>query len=197
MEIRTAEADWRGTLRGGSGRLQFGRGAYDGCYSFRAQMAATNPEELVGAALAGCFSMELAAQLARAGFTVEHIRTRASVQVEEHAERWSIDGIGLETEAAVPGISAAAFAEQAERIARESAILRALAGVEVRVVTKLLETQGRGRAAPRPKDRDNQDPFEPAGREGLTAASAASAALPTHTRPPLATMIPIISAAGR
>jgi len=143
MEIRTAEADWRGTLTGGSGRLQFGRGAYDGCYSFRAQMAATNPEELVGAALAGCFSMELAARLARAGFTVEHIRTRASVQVEEHDERWSIDGIGLETEAAVPGISAAAFAEQAERIARESAISRALAGVEVRVATKLLETQGR------------------------------------------------------
>ena len=141
MEIRTAEADWRGTLTGGSGRLQFGRGAYDGCYSFRAQMAATNPEELVGAALAGCFSMELAARLARAGFTVEHIHTRASVQVEEHDERWSIDGIGLETEAAVPGISAAAFAEQAERIARESAISRALAGVEVRVVTKLLEGQ--------------------------------------------------------
>ena len=128
---------------GRGGRLQFGRGAYDGCYSFRAQMAATNPEELVGAALAGCFSMELAAQLARAGFTVEHIRTRASVQVEEHDERWSIDGIGLETEAAVPGISAAAFAEQAERIARESAISRALAGVEVRVATKLLETQAR------------------------------------------------------
>jgi OsmC subfamily peroxiredoxin len=80
MAIRTADAEWRGNLAQGSGDMRFGSGAFDGPYDFRSRMAegkGTNPEELLGAAHASCFSMALALQLANAGITVKSIHTTA------------------------------------------------------------------------------------------------------------------------
>src|SRR5262245_24049344 len=87
MPTHKAEAEWKGNLAQGSGRLKLGSGAFDGPYSFKSRFeegqAATNPEELIGAAHAGCFSMALAAQLSRAGLTPTRIHTTAQVKLEK------------------------------------------------------------------------------------------------------------------
>lgn len=80
MAIRTADAEWHGDLAKGSGRMRLGNGAFEGPYDFRSRMGegrGTNPEELLGAAHAGCFSMALALELANAGFIVKSIHTVA------------------------------------------------------------------------------------------------------------------------
>jgi osmotically inducible protein OsmC len=141
MAIRTADAEWRGNLAQGSGHMRLGSGAFDGPYDFRSRMAdgkGTNPEELLGAAHAGCFSMALSAQLTQAGFTVERIHTTAQVHFEQRAGAWSIHTIDLETEAAVPGIAAAAFEEQAQTAKKNCPVSRALAGVDIRLTAKLV-----------------------------------------------------------
>ena len=74
MPVRNAEAEWKGNLMEGSGKMKLGSGAYEGPYSFKSRMengAGTNPEELIGAAHAGCFSMAFSAQLSNAGFPAE------------------------------------------------------------------------------------------------------------------------------
>jgi lipoyl-dependent peroxiredoxin len=117
MAIRTADAEWRGNLAQGSGHMRLGSGDFDGPYDFRWRMGdgdGTNPGELLGAAHAGCFSMALSAQLTQVGFAVESIHTKAQVHFEQRAGVWSIHTIDRETEAAVPGIAAAAFEEQAQ-----------------------------------------------------------------------------------
>jgi len=89
MAIRTADAEWRGNLAQGSGHMRFGSGAFDGPYDFRSRMGegkGTNPEELLGAAHAGCFSMALALELTKAGATVKSIYTTAKVHFEERTE---------------------------------------------------------------------------------------------------------------
>ena len=98
----------------------------------------TSPEELLGAAHAGCFSMALAYQLTQAGFTVERIHTTAKVRFEQRDGGWSISRIDLETEAAVPGISPAAFDEQAQTAKKNCPVSRALAGVDIHLLAKLL-----------------------------------------------------------
>jgi lipoyl-dependent peroxiredoxin len=78
MPVRTADAEWTGTLREGSGHMRFGEGAFDGAYSFSSRFeegTGTNPEELIAAAHAGCFSMKLSGDLGSAGFTPEHVAT--------------------------------------------------------------------------------------------------------------------------
>src|SRR5436190_20484712 len=82
MAVRNASAVWEGDLRGGSGTMSLGSGAFDGAYSFRSRFEegdGTNPEELIGAAHAGCFSMALANGLAEAGFEPKRISTTARV----------------------------------------------------------------------------------------------------------------------
>src|SRR5712664_1956274 len=90
MAIRKAEAEWKGNLIEGSGRLKVGSGAFDGPYSFKSRFeagqSATNPEELIGAAHAGCFTMALTAQLSRAGVTPRRIHTGATVKLEKIGE---------------------------------------------------------------------------------------------------------------
>src|SRR5213080_2939340 len=94
MPTRKAEAEWKGNLAEGSGRLRVGSGAFDGPYSFKSRFeegqAATNPEELIGAAHAGCFTMALTAQLSRAGLTPTRIHTGAKVTLERVGEGFSI-----------------------------------------------------------------------------------------------------------
>src|SRR5438309_5089383 len=113
MQTRTAEAEWKGNLAEGSGRLRVSSGAFDGAYSFKSRFeegqSATNPEELIGAAHAGCFTMALVAQFSRAGVTPTRVHTNAKVKLEKVGEAFAITRIDLETEADIPGIDDATF----------------------------------------------------------------------------------------
>src|SRR5213596_1003871 len=102
MPVRKAEAEWNGTLKDGSGRIKFG--TFEGAYSFASRFESgkgTNPEELIGAAHAGCFSMALSAGLGRAGFTPTRIQTEARVHLEKAEDGFKISRIQLLTEAEV------------------------------------------------------------------------------------------------
>jgi lipoyl-dependent peroxiredoxin len=141
MAIRTADAEWHGNLAQGSGHMRLGSGAFDGPYDFRSRMGdgkGTNPEELLGAAHAGCFSMALALQLTNAGFTVKRIHTTAKVHFDERDGGWSIHRIDLDTEASVSDIAAAAFEEEAQNAKKNCPVSRALSGVDIRLLAKLL-----------------------------------------------------------
>ncbi|SRR6266498_4462815 len=109
MPTRKAEAEWKGNLAEGSGRLKVGSGAFDGPYSFKSRFeegqSATNPEELIGAAHAGCFTMALTAQLSRAGITPRRIHTGAKVKLDKVGEAFSITTIELETEADIRALT--------------------------------------------------------------------------------------------
>src|ERR1700747_2338704 len=108
MLIRKAEARWKGSLGEGSGRLTVGSGALDVPYTFKSRFedgeSATNPEELLGAAHAGCFTMALAAQLARERLVPTRIHTEAKVELEKVGDAFSITRIDLATVAEVPDI---------------------------------------------------------------------------------------------
>src|SRR3989475_10052509 len=101
MPTQRAEAEWKGNLAEGSGRLRVGSGAFDGPYSFKSRFeagqSATNPEELIGAAHAGGFTMALTAQLSRAGIAPKRIHTGATVKLEQVGDGLSISKIELET----------------------------------------------------------------------------------------------------
>ena len=141
MAIRTADPEWHGDLAHGSGHMRFGSGAFDGPYDFRSRMAegkGTNPEELLGAAHAGCFSMALALQLTNAGIAVKSIHTTARVHFEERDGGWSIHRIDLDTEASISEMAAAAFEEHAQKAKKNCPISRALSGVDIHLRAKLL-----------------------------------------------------------
>src|SRR5437870_11776462 len=113
MPSRKAEAEWKGNLIQGGGRLAVESGAFEGPYTFKSRMvdgqSATNPEELLGAAHAGCFTMALAAQLSGAGFTPTDIHTDAKVAFEKIGDTFAITRIELETSAEVQGIDDVTF----------------------------------------------------------------------------------------
>ena len=141
MPVRTAEADWKGNVTEGKGHIKLGSGSFEGSYDFRARTAdgkGTNPEELIGAAHAGCFSMALSGQLTRAGFPPEHIHTRAKVHFEKQDGGFAIPRIELETEANVPGIDARSFEEHAQAAKKNCPVSKALAGVEISLAAKLI-----------------------------------------------------------
>jgi lipoyl-dependent peroxiredoxin len=142
MPTRKAEAEWKGNLTEGSGRLKLGSGAFDGPYSFKSRFeegqSATNPEELIGAAHAGCFTMALIAQLSRAGITPTRIHTDAKVKLEKVGEGFSITDIDLETEAVIPGIDDAAFQKYALDAKQNCPVSKALSGTKIHLNAKLL-----------------------------------------------------------
>jgi osmotically inducible protein OsmC len=142
MPTRKAEAEWNGNLAEGSGRLKVGSGAFDGPYSFKSRFeegqSATNPEELLGAAHAGCFTMALTAQLSRAGITPALIHTGAKVKLEKVGEAFSITQIELETETEIPGIDDATFQKYAIDAKQNCPVSKALAGTEIHLSAKLL-----------------------------------------------------------
>src|SRR5205809_7958935 len=113
MPTQKAEAEWKGNLAEGSGRLKVGSGAFDGPYSFKSRFeegqSATNPEELIGAAHAGCFTMALVAQMSRQGITPTQVHTSAKVRLEKVGEAFAITRIDLETVAVITGIHDDAF----------------------------------------------------------------------------------------
>ena len=141
MPTHKAEAEWKGNLAQGSGRLQLGSGAFGGPYSFKSRFeegqSATNPEELIGAAHAGCFSMALAAQLSRAGMTPARIHTTAKVKLEKVGEGFAITRIDLDLEASIPGIDDATFQQQALDAKQNCPVSKALAAVEIHLNAKL------------------------------------------------------------
>lgn len=132
MAVRQAEASWDGSLKEGSGRMRLGGGAFEGSYSFPSRFedgAGTNPEELIGAAHAGCFSMALSAGLGRAGLTPTHIRTVAKVHLGTTSAGPAITQIDLDVEGAVPGLNSAQFQQHAEDAKKNCVVSRALSGV--------------------------------------------------------------------
>jgi osmotically inducible protein OsmC len=145
MPIRKAEAAWRGTFCDGEGKMRLGSGAFEGAYSYRSRMEegpGTNPEELLGAAHAGCFSMSLARRLSADGYPPERIHTEARVRFGRAGEGYAISRIDLRTEAEVPGVDEGLFLEKAEAAKRDCAVSKALAGVEISLEAKLVEHAG-------------------------------------------------------
>ncbi len=142
MPTRKAEAEWEGNLAEGSGRLKVGSGAFEGPYSFKSRFeegqAATNPEELLGAAHAGCFTMALTAQLSRAGIKAKRIHTEARVKLEKVGEAFSITQIELEMEAEIPDVDDAAFQKYALDAKQNCPLSKALAATQVSMTAKLL-----------------------------------------------------------
>jgi osmotically inducible protein OsmC len=120
--------------------MGFGSGAYTGPYSFKSRMedgAGTNPEELIAAAHAGCFSMAFSAMLSGAGHVPDSVKTTAQVHFEKVGEGFSITKIELNTEGAVPGIDEATFQEIAAKAKAGCPVSRALASVEIVLNAKL------------------------------------------------------------
>ena len=118
MATRTGSAVWEGTLKEGKGNMKLGSGAFDGPYSFSSRFEegkGTNPEELIGAAEAGCFSMALSANLEKAGSPAKRVSTTATVKLEMVEGAPKITTIDLKTDADVPGIDKAKFDEIAEQ----------------------------------------------------------------------------------
>jgi lipoyl-dependent peroxiredoxin len=138
---RTAEAFWAGPVQEGSGSIRLGSGAFDGPYSVKSRTAdgkGTNPEELIGGAHAGCYSMMLSALLSGAGTPPKSIHTTAKVQLERLEAGLTITKILLSTEAEVPGLDAARFQEVAEEAKKNCPVSRALTGVQIELAAKLL-----------------------------------------------------------
>ena len=141
MPARTSSAVWEGTLKGGQGTMKVGSGAYEGPFSFLSRFesgSGTNPEELIGAALAGCFSMALSANLEKAGHPPTRVSTTANVKLEMLESGPKITTIELQNESQVPGIDAAAFQEQAEKTKTGCPVSKALTGTDIRLTAKLL-----------------------------------------------------------
>lgn len=140
MPIRKGRAEWKGGLKGGEGSLALGSGAFEGAYSFGSRFqegTGTNPEELIGAAHAACFSMALAAALEKAGFAPERVATSATVELEVGDAGARIATITLDTEATVPDLDEDRFQEEAEGAKKNCPVSKALTGVEVRLNARL------------------------------------------------------------
>ena len=133
MAIRTGTAEWKGALTDGTGSIGTGSGAIEGAaYSAQSRFAegsGTNPEELIGAAHAGCFSMALSGVLAEQGHPPESLRTEAKVQILKQGEGYAVTRIDLATTGRVPGIDDAAFQSAAQAAKENCPISKALAAV--------------------------------------------------------------------
>ena len=141
MPQRNAEATWEGDLKSGKGSVKLGSGAFEGSYSFGSRFEGapeTNPEELIGAAHAGCFSMALSMMLAQAGFTPKRVHTVARVSIDKVAEGFKITKIQLETEASVPGMDEKAFLEHANKAKTGCPVSQALAATPIELKAKLI-----------------------------------------------------------
>jgi osmotically inducible protein OsmC len=139
MPQRKGSAEWTGGLKDGRGSVSLGSGAFEGRYSFGSRFeeaGGTNPEELIGAAHAACFSMALAGALGKAGFEPRRVSTTARVDLEMK-DGPRIATITLDTEADVPGIDAEEFRKQAEDAKANCPVSRALAGVDIRLEARL------------------------------------------------------------
>jgi lipoyl-dependent peroxiredoxin len=134
MPTRNAHAEWNGSISEGSGTMALGSGAFEGPYSFKSRMedgAGTNPEELIGAAHAGCFSMALSVVLGAGGHEPESISTDAKVRFGKDGDDWEIQGVALTTRARVPGLDDEGFQKAAEVAKENCPVSKALGGTEI------------------------------------------------------------------
>lgn len=141
MPVRNAEAVWEGNLLKGKGKMKLGSGAFEGAYSFSSRFEnglGTNPEELIGAAHAGCFSMALSFILEQAGYTPERVQTAAKVHIDKVGDGFKITVIELETHGKVPGIDEKTFIEKAETAKKGCPVSQALSGTEIRLKATLV-----------------------------------------------------------
>jgi len=143
MVTRQSEALWTGSLKEGNGTFKLGT-VYEGTYSFPSRFETgngSNPEELIAAAHAACYSMALSAGLGKAGFNPNSVKTVAKVTLDKVGEGFEITKIDLLVEADIPGINEAQFTEQAEAAKKGCPISKALASVkDITLTTKLLAT---------------------------------------------------------
>jgi lipoyl-dependent peroxiredoxin len=133
MVVRKASAVWEGTFKDGKGTMSFGSGAYKGAYTAASRFESgtgTNPEELIGAAYAGCFSQALSLDLTKAGYPPDRISTEADVKLEPVDEGFAITEITIRTKGVVPGIDADTFQEYAEAAKEGCPVSKALKGVK-------------------------------------------------------------------
>ena len=133
MPTRTANARWNGSLQEGTGTMRMASGSYEGPYSFQScfeEGDGTNPEELIAAAHAGCFSMALSGELGRSGHEVESVETEARVHLEKVEGGFAIKRIELLTRASVPGIDDDEFQKHAQAAKEGCPVSQALAAVE-------------------------------------------------------------------
>jgi osmotically inducible protein OsmC len=141
---RTAHASWSGTVPEGGGRLALGSGAFEGPFTLRARVEegirGANPEELVGAGHAGCFTMSLANLLSEQGHPPEDLRTTARVVLEQTDTGFAITRIELDTTAVVAGVDQASFAALAEQAKATCPVSRALAGTEITLTARLADS---------------------------------------------------------
>ncbi len=136
MAVRTSEAIWEGDLENGHGTMELGSRAWQGPYSFSSRFEhgqGTNPEELLAAAHAGCFSMALAAGLSKSGHPPTRVHTTAKVHLNKSVQGYYISRVDLSTEATVPGIDDHVFQEQAQNAKRNCPVSQLFRSAEIRL----------------------------------------------------------------
>lgn len=142
MPVRQANAVWHGNLREGKGIVKLGSGAFEGRYSFTSRFeegVGTNPEELIGAAHAGCYAMALSAGLGNAGYTPRSISAFAKVHINKVDAGFKITLIELIVEADIPGIEETAFQTIAEATKTGCPVSQALAAVPITLKAQLIK----------------------------------------------------------
>ncbi len=141
MPTRNAEAEWNGDLKGGKGRMKLGSGAYEGQFGFQSRVESgpgTNPEELIAAAHAGCFSMAFSHGLSQAGHVPKSVKTTAKVHLDKVEGGFAITRIELDCQAKVPGIDNAKFQQEAQKAKAGCPVSKVLAGAKIDLNAKLL-----------------------------------------------------------
>jgi osmotically inducible protein OsmC len=144
MTDRKATATWNGSLMEGGGKIALGSGLFEGAFSFATRMGdepGTNPEELLGASLAGCYAMALNATLEREGKPAKSVWAEAKVHLGKDDSGFVIKGIDLEAKAEVEGIDESAFLEIAEKVKQSCPISKALAATKITLDAKLIKSQ--------------------------------------------------------
>jgi lipoyl-dependent peroxiredoxin len=140
MPVRKADARWEGSLQDGRGTMALGSGAFDGQYSYGSRFeegTGTNPEELIGAAHAGCFSMALSGILTRAGHVPDEIETGARVHLDKANGGFAITRVELKTRGRVPGLSADEFGRYADEAKSGCPVSKALGAIDITLEAQL------------------------------------------------------------
>ena len=141
MAVRKAQAVWQGDLKSGSGNITLPSGAFNGKYSFQTRFEetpGTNPEELIAAAHASCFSMALSHLLASGGHTPKRVSTTAAVTLDKVPDGFAITKIVLTTEGEVPGMDEAAFIAEAQKAKAGCPVSKALSATPIELIAKLV-----------------------------------------------------------
>jgi lipoyl-dependent peroxiredoxin len=142
MPVRKGNAVWKGSLKEGRGTIELQSGAFSGQYSFSTRFEegkGTNPEELIGGAHAGCYSMALSGELGKAGYDPESIETEARVQLDKSDKGFTITKITLSTKGKVPGISNDEFQKIAKGAKEGCPVSRLLTGAQIELEAELLQ----------------------------------------------------------